>query len=166
MSNGTGIGWLAAWHWARHPPAPSRPPLRLIETEVVTLDFAIDTLRTRLSASGLGERLEVSAGEGTVVAAGEIKEDHIAAWRSIQGWFDERFGRDMVLDSRVTLRKEPEGPPLSVRAIWTGDSPYIIASNGQKYSEGSVLDSGWRIVRIRPDTLELSRKGETLHLAL
>lgn len=142
------------------------PLLRLIETEIATLDGAAQDLRGRLAQVGLGESLVVTLGEGTVVAAGEIKPEMEASWQAAHGWFDQRFGGQIPLDTRVTVRGEVQGPALSIRAVWTGDSPYIVAGNGQRYSEGSVLDSGWRIVRIGRDSIELSRNGDTLRLSL
>lgn len=142
------------------------PLLRLIETQIATLDGAAQDLRGRLAQVGLGESLVVTLGEGTVVAAGEIKPEMEASWQAAHGWFDQRFGGQIPLDTRVTVRGEVQGPALSIRAVWTGDSPYIVAGNGQRYSEGSVLDSGWRIVRIGRDSIELSRNGDTLRLSL
>ena len=138
-----------------------------IETRVVTVDAATSSLRRRLAKFGIADRIEVSAGgEGTVIAAGEIESGLEPDWSAAQQWFDQRFGRHIVLDGRVSLRRGPPGPPLSIRAVWTGEAPYVIAGNGQKYVEGALLDSGWKIERIERDVIVLSRRGETLRLAL
>ena len=140
--------------------------LRRIETRVVTVDAAAEALRRRLDNAGLADRVEVAPGNGKVTVTGEIDDERAPAWSAAQQWFDQRFGRHIVLDGRVAARRGPPGPPLSIRAVWTGDAPYVIAGNGQKYIEGALLDSGWKIEKIERDVIVLSRQGETLRLAL
>ncbi len=140
--------------------------LRRIETLVVTVDGAAEALRRRLMETGLDAWVQVSSDEGAVVATGEVKGDEAATWRAVLRWFDERFGRDLVLDGKVGVSDDPAAPPLSIRAVWTGTAPYIIAGNGRKYVEGTLLDSGWTIEQIEREFILLSRRGETLRLKL
>ena len=142
------------------------PDLERIETLVVTVEGAAEDLRGRLAAAGLDGRVKASVSGGTIVAEGKIRNEQEATWREVYRWFDERFGRDLVLDSRVAVIDEPDAPPLSIRAVWAGPSPYVIAGNGQKYVEGTLLDSGWVIERIAQQFIELSREGEKLRLML
>ena len=140
--------------------------LRRIETLVVTVEGAAEALRRHLAKRGLDAWVQVTTGEGAVVASGEIKGDQATDWRAALRWFDERFGRDLVFDAKVRVTDGPSGPPLSIRAVWTGTAPYIIAGNGRKYVEGTLLDSGWTIDKIEREYIVLSRQGETLRLKL
>ncbi|MCG8593593.1 MAG: type III secretion system inner membrane ring subunit SctD [Kiloniellales bacterium] len=140
--------------------------LRRLETLVVTVEGAAEALRRQLATTGLDAAVRVTTGAGAVVASGEIKSDQAADWRAALKWFDRRFGRDLVFDANVRVTDGPSGPPLSIRAVWTGAAPYVIAGNGRKYVEGTLLDSGWTIEKIEREYIVLSRQGETLRLKL
>lgn len=143
------------------------PGVRSVDNRIATPDVAAERLRARLAATpSLGGAIRVTVEGDSVVASGAVGPDAEAGWRAAHDWFDQRFGRYVVLVARVGPVFEEKGPSLAVRAVWTGPMPYIIAGDGQRYVEGAVVLDGWVIRRITADRLVLGRGGRTLTLVL
>lgn len=120
-------------------------------------------LTERLDASGLSG-LRVTPAGGQVVVTGSITKQQTGAWTEAQQWFDGAY-RGLVLVANVTPTdaKKP-APVLNVQAVWFGERPYVITTEGNRYYKGAFLDNGWMIKDIVDGRILLAKDGETLAL--
>jgi Inner membrane component of T3SS, periplasmic domain/Inner membrane component of T3SS, cytoplasmic domain len=121
-------------------------------------------LTERLAASGL-LGLRVSAAGGQVTVTGSITKQQTGAWTETQQWFDAAYRGRLVLVANVTPTdaKKP-APVLNVQAVWFGERPYVITTEGNRYYKGAFLDNGWMIKDIVDGRILLAKDGETLAL--
>lgn len=128
-----------------------------------TVEQATDELQNRLRASGI-QGVQVATQDQRISAQGRISEAQAPQWTALQHWFDETYGASTVLTSNVAVGQMTGTPLLRLQAVWYGERPYIIADNGARYHEGSVLDSGWILQRIGDDGLTLKKENESFVL--
>jgi hypothetical protein len=121
-------------------------------------------LTERLVASGL-LGLRVTTAGGQVVVNGSITKQQVGAWTETQQWFDAAYRGKFVLVANVTSTeaKKP-APVLNVQAVWFGERPYVITTEGNRYYKGAFLDNGWMIKDIVDGRILLAKDGETLAL--
>ena len=120
---------------------------------------ATDGLKFQLEQAGI-QNLEVTAAEGRLMVSGTIPDHRIKAWRSVQAWFDEVHQGRLLLMSNVAVGDATAAPRLPLQAIWYGERPYIITSDGARYHEGAFVSGGWIIKEIGEEQLLLA-KGDT-----
>ena len=132
-------------------------------TAASTVKQAAEDLESRLHAAGI-RSVRVVADDQRVSAQGRLTAAQAAQWTAIQRWFDEKHGSNVVLTANVATGQMAGAPLLRLQSVWFGDRPYIIADNGSRYYEGSVLDSGWILQRIADDGLLLRKEDETFAL--
>lgn len=117
----------------------------------------VEVLSGRMVAAGLsGLRFGVGT-DGAVDVSGSLSPDQQAGWADIKRWFDGRYGGRAVLVDRAGLSAPTA--PLSVAALHTGTSPFVIDRDGHKLFPGSELADGWRIDSIEPSRV-LVRRGD------
>lgn len=117
------------------------------------------SLTSRLAAAGLGE-LKVEA-EGTrLTVSGNLDEDQRKVWGNIQAWFDRTYGGSYVLTSLVGAVAAKVYPKFNLQAVWFGDTPYAIGSDGTRLYKGAALEDGWIIKDIRDGRLVAGRQNE------
>lgn len=126
---------------------------------------AADALRERLRQAGLAEQVSLTASPGAVVAEGQVPGPDLARWAEHQLWFDGRYKGALSLINRVREAAPGERPNLQLRAVSTGQVPYLIVANGDRYVESAVVD-GWTIEQISPDKIVLNRNGRRVELIL
>jgi hypothetical protein len=121
-------------------------------------------LTERLVASSL-LGLRVTTAGGQVVVNGSITKQQVGAWTETQQWFDAAYRGKFVLVANVTSTeaKKP-APVLNVQAVWFGERPYVITTEGNRYYKGAFLDNGWMIKDIVDGRILLAKDGETLAL--
>jgi hypothetical protein len=120
-------------------------------------------LTERFNASGL-TGLRVSGANGQVVVTGSITKQQAGAWTEAQQWFDAAY-RGLVLVANVTnTEAKKPAPVLNVQAVWFGERPYVITTEGNRYYKGAFLDNGWMIKDIVDGRILLAKDGETLAL--
>jgi len=121
-------------------------------------------LTEHLNASGL-TGLRVTKGAGQVIVTGSITKQQTDAWMEAQQWFDAAYRGGLVLVANVTPTdaKKPM-PVVNVQAVWFGERPYIITTEGNRYYKGASLDNGWTIKDIADGQILLSKDGETVAL--
>jgi hypothetical protein len=121
-------------------------------------------LTERLEASGLSG-LRVSAAGGQVTVTGSITKQQTGAWTEAQQWFDGAYRGRLVLVANVTpTEAKKPAPVVNVQAVWFGERPYIITTEGNRYYKGAFLDNGWMIKDIVDGRILLAKDGETLAL--
>ncbi|MEP7456660.1 FHA domain-containing protein [Phyllobacterium sp. SB3] len=117
------------------------------------------SLKTRLAEIGLSG-LEVDADGTRLTVSGDLSADDQKAWANIQNWFDRTYGGTYVLTSMVGAMAPKVHPKFNLQAVWFGDAPYAISSDGTRLYKGAALEDGWIIKDIRDGRLIASRQGE------
>ncbi|MCF6114400.1 FHA domain-containing protein [Mesorhizobium muleiense] len=120
-------------------------------------------LKLRLEQSGIST-LTVQQSPGRLVVSGMIANDKNAAWTETQSWFDQAFGAHITLASNVMVGNAEQAPRLRLQAIWYGERPYVIATDGARYHEGAFTNDGWTVKRIGETELLLTKGGATVAL--
>ena len=121
-------------------------------------------LTERLEASGLSG-LRVGAAGGQVTVTGSITKQQTGAWTEVQQWFDAAYRGRLVLVANVTpTEAKKPAPVMNVQAVWFGERPYVITTEGNRYYKGAFLDNGWMIKDIVDGRILLAKDGETLAL--
>ncbi|TIM69130.1 MAG: hypothetical protein E5Y60_15750 [Mesorhizobium sp.] len=120
-------------------------------------------LKLRLEQSGIST-LTVQQSSGRLVVSGMIANDKNAAWTETQSWFDQAFGAHITLASNVMVGNAEQAPRLRLQAIWYGERPYVIATDGARYHEGAFTNDGWTVKRIGETELLLTKGGATVAL--
>ncbi|GLS34697.1 hypothetical protein GCM10010869_02850 [Mesorhizobium tianshanense] len=136
--------------------ADSEPP--------ATADDASRQLELQLEQAGIdGLAIEQAAGRLTV--SGTIPAPQLQAWTDVQSWFDRTYGEHLLLASDVTTgNADTRAPRLTMQAIWYGERPYIITTDGARYHEGAFTDDGWAIESIGEKQLLLTKGGAKVAL--
>jgi hypothetical protein len=127
-----------------------------------TVQQAGKELEARLRAAKINT-LKVNVVDGRLVVSGKLIKQQAPEWAAMRQWFDQTYGRGIVLSANVT-DDTPAMPTLQLQAVWYGDRPYIIAAHGERYYQGAVLDDGWIVRQIGADHLLLAKAGETVVL--
>ena len=120
-------------------------------------------LKLRLAEAGIGT-LGVEESHGRLTVSGTIAEQQNEAWTGIQSWFDQTYGGHVPLVSDVVAGGVAQAPRLPLQAIWYGQRPYIITSDGARYYEGAFVSDGWAIKEIGEKQLLLTKGGSTVAL--
>ncbi|SIT55736.1 conserved hypothetical protein [Mesorhizobium prunaredense] len=120
-------------------------------------------LKLRLEQSGIST-LAVQQSPGRLVVSGMIANDKNGAWTETQSWFDQAFGAHITLASNVMVGNAEQAPRLRLQAIWYGERPYVIATDGARYHEGAFTNDGWTVKRIGETELLLTKGGATVAL--
>jgi hypothetical protein len=132
--------------------------------EKVDAKEAAQQLSQHLASVGL-RGLKVAALEDRVVVSGVLPESATPAWVAVQKWFDHAYKGRLPLTASVAIG---EGKGLAskmrVRAIWSGERPYILTDDGVRRYENSPLEDGWVIKEIRDKDVMLSKDGQTIKL--
>ncbi len=133
-------------------------------TPPATADAAGKQLELQLEQAGIdGLAIEQSAGRLTV--SGTIPAPQLQAWTDVQSWFDRTYGEHLLLASDVTTgNADARAPRLTMQAIWYGERPYIITTDGARYHEGAFTDDGWTIESIGEKQLLLTKGGARVAL--
>ncbi|WP_376091727.1 FHA domain-containing protein [Roseomonas sp. CCTCC AB2023176] len=120
-------------------------------------------LSERLAAAGLGpDRLRVSDGAGgALLVEGRLSAEETARFNDVRRWYDAAHGAGPALVPRLGVDIGPPRPGLRIRAVSLAPVPYIIASDGEKYGEGAVLEDGWVVESITRERVVLRRGSET-----
>ncbi len=132
-----------------------------------TADVAAEAMRSRLGDDGL-VRLSATADSlnGTVKVRGKVRPTEHSVWRDASTWFDATYGNSVMLDAKVDLLNETVTLPFSVDAVWMSGSPRLILHDGTERYTGDVLPGGWQLDEIEPDSLVISKDGESLVVPL
>ena len=140
--------------------APDRPALADQQSVLASkeqVQAAANALEERLAAANIAT-IKLATRTGMVTARGTVTSASKANWNALQIWFDETYGRGMVLQAEVAISNPvaPE-PPIAIQSVWSGKQPYLIDGQGNKHFEGVVLKDGWIIERIEPEKVTLIR---------
>ena len=151
--------------WLRPQPSPRPPPSSRNRAQpALNAEDAGRKLTERLDASGLSG-LRVGTAGGQVTVTGSITKQQTGAWTEVQQWFDAAYRGRLVLVANVTpTEAKKPAPVINVQAVWFGERPYVITTEGNRYYKGAFLDNGWTIKDIVDGRILLAKDGETLAL--
>jgi type III secretion protein D len=162
---------VGAWGKDAPPPVPAAPhappsPPRAAGNppSSARIEEAARRLALHLGEAGLRE-LKVSATGGHIIVEGTVSKKEEAAWTAAEQWFDEAYAGQLVITANVGVGTSPRpAPVLNVQAVWLGERPHIVTTEGTRYYKGAFLDSGWIVKDITRDRILLTKEGETLSL--
>src|SRR6185503_4883005 len=81
---------------------------------------AAASLEARLAAARIST-IKLAASAGIVSAKGSVTSGAKDSWDASQVWFDETYGRNVVLQADVaTLNPVAPEPPIAIQSVWTG----------------------------------------------
>jgi Inner membrane component of T3SS, cytoplasmic domain/Inner membrane component of T3SS, periplasmic domain len=132
-------------------------------SEPPRMDDVVRDLTARLDAAGLHALKAAIVGDRLTVT-GDLDKRDSETWTAVQRWFDQNYGRQIILGAHVNIGEAKTAPPLSLQAVWYGANPCVIAADGAHYYEGTVLESGWLVREIGADRTVLVRNGESVAL--
>jgi len=130
-----------------------------------TLAQARQWFEQQLQAEGLRSVTLSEAGD-QLLAHGSVEKAMKARWATLQQSFDQRFGRQWMLRSSVTVRPEIVPPRVRFQAVWFGNEPYVINDNGKRLYPGAALPDNWVLERIDAHEVVLARGEERFTLTL
>ncbi len=96
--------------------------------------------------------------DGGVAASGRILPARREAWRSAARWFDTVAKGQAVLIDRVEV--SAAAASLQIQAVYTGQVPYVIGGDGQKFFVGTSLPDGAVIQKIESQRVLVKRGGQ------
>jgi hypothetical protein len=121
-------------------------------------------LEARLAEAGL--TLEPAPDDASLVLRGRIDAAKLPDWRAVQSWYDAAFGAAVPLVAQIEVDRPADVPKLMIQSVWTGERPYLIAGNGERYAIGATIAGGWTIDAIEPDRIVLRRGPSRFELTL
>lgn len=127
------------------------------------IDDVVRDLTARLDAAGL-HALKAAVVDDRLVVTGELDKRDSETWTAVQRWFDQTYGRQIILGTHVNIGEAKTAPPLTLQAVWYGANAYVIAADGAHYYEGTALQSGWVVREIGANRVVLVRNGESVAL--
>lgn len=136
-------------------PLTQPPPARHHATDLP------DQIRKHLTAVHLDEIAIEPQPDGAIVAVGRVAPNRGDSWRDVVRWFDTAAEGRAVLIDRVTVA-QATAPVLQIRAVYLGQTPYVIDGSGEKFLVGSVMADGSVLRNIDGRRLLLERGGQTL----
>jgi hypothetical protein len=124
----------------------------------------VQSLAMRIEAAGL-TGLKVTATGDRPMVSGTVSRHEAEAWTAVLQWFDQTYGPQLPLGADVSVGDRRPAPALKLQALWLGARPYVIAADGVRYYQGSVLEGGWVLQEIGEDRALVAKNGESLALA-
>jgi type III secretion system YscD/HrpQ family protein len=122
-----------------------------VETGVLLPEQLLATLKQRIEAAGLAQRLVFAKEWPEVVVEGRLDAAEHSRWSGLMKAFTDAYGA--VLPVRSTaVAAAPASPattaaPLDVRVIVGGASPYVVTAQGVRMSRGSEVN-GQRLLAV------------------
>ncbi|MGX1789177.1 SctD/MshK family protein [Bosea sp. NPDC055332] len=113
-------------------------------------------LRRTLVTSGLSGVAVTASGE-RVLATGTVEPGQAQAWSAAQQAFDAAHGGRLQLGSEVRVAQQEEGPKIALQAVWLGEHPYVLTTDGGRHHQGAFLDNGWTVRSITRDGVTFVR---------
>jgi hypothetical protein len=130
------------------------------------LTRAAADFRAHLADTQVAPDVQVTASDGIVLATGTILPADRPAWLDAEKWFDAHLGGHIALADRVGTAGPAELPKLDVAAVSMAPVPNVMTRDGEHYTVGAVLQNGWRIDRIAPNSIILRNGAREMHVTL
>lgn len=128
----------------------------VVRTSGGQVSDAAAQLRRVLAATGLSGVAVTASGE-RVLATGSIEPGQAQAWAAAQQSFDAAHGGRLQLGSEVRVAQQEEEPKIALQAVWLGEHPYVLTTDGRRHHQGAFLDNGWTVRSITKDGVTFVR---------
>ncbi len=122
-------------------------------------------LEQQLQAAHL-DAIKVTDANGQLSAVGSFEQSQKPQWLALQQAFDERYGQQIVLNPRVSVRADAARPRVRFQAVWFGTNPYVINDSGKRLYPGAALADNWVLERIENNQVILARGEERFTFTL
>jgi len=122
-------------------------------------------LEQQLQAAHL-DAIKVTDANGQLSAVGSFEQSQKPQWLALQQAFDERYGQQIVLNPRVSVRADAARPRVRLQAVWFGTNPYVINDSGKRLYPGAALADNWVLERIENNQVILARGEERFTFTL
>ncbi len=103
---------------------------------------------------------------GTVKVRGRLRESEATRWKTVSTWFDSTYGGSIILDAKLVSVSDAITLPFSISAVWTGRESRLTLHDGSQRYLGDFLPGGWKLEKITPDQITISKGGESLMVPL
>lgn len=110
--------------------------------------------------------IKVSNLNGQLSATGTFEHSQKPQWVALQQAFDQRYGQQIVLNPKVTVRADAARPRVRFQAVWFGTNPYVINDSGKRLYPGAALADNWVLERIENNQVILARGEERFTFTL
>lgn len=132
--------------------------IQSIEDEnMQTLAKRKKVLEQFIDKKGLSSRIRVTIADKRIKVDGELTKIELNRWAALYQEFLEVYGAgpaivDNLYDARDRIK-------LVIRSVSVGETPFLVAKDGNRYLEGSSLGNNYFIKKIAPDHVLLSNSG-------
>lgn len=147
------------------PPASAAAVVDVAPVKKTTREQAKAWLEQQLQAAHL-EAVKVSNSNGQLSAVGSFEQSQKPQWLALQQAFDQRYGQQIVLNPKVTVRADAARPRVRFQAVWFGAHPYVINDSGKRLYPGAALADNWVLERIENNQVILARGEERFTFTL
>nr|CAA6827541.1 MAG: EscD/YscD/HrpQ family type III secretion system inner membrane ring protein [uncultured Thiotrichaceae bacterium] len=122
-----------------------------------TLARRKQALEQFIEKKGLSSRIRVTIVEKRIKVDGELTQSELTRWSDLYQEFLELNGAgpaivENLYDARDRIK-------LVIRSVSVGETPFLVAKDGNRYMEGSSLGNNYFIKKIAPDHVLLSNSG-------
>ncbi|RYF75605.1 MAG: hypothetical protein EOO22_04335 [Comamonadaceae bacterium] len=134
------------------------PGVTEVETSALLPEQLLATLKQRIEQAGLAQRLSFAREWPEVVVEGSLDSAETLRWNELLANFKAAYGGVLPVRTATSTAVVPTAvvatgtptpgrPPLDVRIIVGGASPYVVTSQGVRMHRGSELN-GQRLIGV------------------
>lgn len=146
---------VAALEVAPDAQAPSEGELPAqVPVALPTLEDARTEMMEQIKAADL-RRLRATIDDGALRVVGTITDTQSDAWHDIRRGYEKRYGQIAPLLAKIT--EEVEVAPVTIMAIWLGETAEFSTAQGDILRQGDVTRSGWTVTGISATAVRLTR---------
>jgi len=133
------------------------PGLRKVTDQVESQEGRVQRLREWILEEHLDDEVTVVIKNGRLSILSDIALEQSSAWQRIVDRFQVTYGS--ALDVSITLNGRPT---IDIRSVSLGEIPYLILSNGRRYTAGSYVRDGFYVDKIDKNTVIFKRGVELI----
>ncbi len=115
------------------------PGLRGTEAPLRMAEELPALLQERMTAAGLGKKLQVVERQPEFIVRGALSEDELPRWENLLMAFSQQFGR--LLPIRATIMPIQSTVPVNVQTVIGGPMPFVITDTGERIGPGGSAGS-------------------------
>lgn len=115
------------------------PELRGTEASMRLAADLPGLLQERITAAGLGRRLQVDDDQPEFIVRGTLSEEELPRWEVLLASFGTEFGK--LLPIRATIVPLKRLLPVNVQTVIGGPMPFVITDRGQRIGPGGEAGS-------------------------
>ncbi len=133
------------------------PGLARVVDQVESQESRLQMLNQWISDEKLEDDVTVTLNNGQLTLSSDIALEKSEAWRRIQDRFERMFGESLAVSASSSGR-----PKIDIRSVSLGSIPYLILSNGRRYTAGSYIRDGFYVEKIDKNSVVFKRGIELI----